>query len=101
MDLKRGIDADWKAAVLRYPEVLDYYYSCVDLRTPTEAIPQPKHKSRRNSDILARPMGKRRDSRTLSIGGGKAKVPVIAPLAPPMPPVVHPGYGRPPRYFSY
>lgn len=35
-DLKRGIDADWRASVLRYPEVLDYFYSLVELRTPDE-----------------------------------------------------------------
>ncbi|KAF8477587.1 hypothetical protein BDZ91DRAFT_30930 [Kalaharituber pfeilii] len=28
-DLKRGIDEDWRAAVQRYPEVLDYFYSLV------------------------------------------------------------------------
>ncbi|CBX94411.1 hypothetical protein IAQ61_009879 [Plenodomus lingam] len=33
-DLKRGIDADWRASVLRYPEVLDYFYSLVELRLP-------------------------------------------------------------------
>ncbi|KAI8935336.1 hypothetical protein NX059_007921 [Plenodomus lindquistii] len=33
-DLKRGIDADWRASVLRYPEVLDYFYGLVELRLP-------------------------------------------------------------------
>jgi hypothetical protein len=35
-ELKRGIDADWRASVLRYPEVLDYFYSLIDLRVPSE-----------------------------------------------------------------
>ncbi|KAL1801608.1 hypothetical protein ACET3X_001950 [Alternaria dauci] len=35
-ELKRGIDADWRASVLRYPEVLDYFYSLVDLRLPDD-----------------------------------------------------------------
>jgi hypothetical protein len=34
--LKQGIDADWRAAVVRYPEVLDYFYGLVDWRTPSE-----------------------------------------------------------------
>ncbi|KAH7135604.1 hypothetical protein B0J11DRAFT_547483 [Dendryphion nanum] len=35
-DLKRGIDADWRASVLRYPEVLDYFYSLIELRIPND-----------------------------------------------------------------
>ncbi|KAF2400467.1 hypothetical protein EJ06DRAFT_464178, partial [Trichodelitschia bisporula] len=33
-DLKRGIDADWKACVIRYPEVLNHYYSQVNVTMP-------------------------------------------------------------------
>lgn len=29
LDLQRGIDDDWRTAVQRYPEVLDYFYSMV------------------------------------------------------------------------
>jgi hypothetical protein len=36
-EFKRGIDLDWRASVLRYPEVLDYFYSLVELRLPGEA----------------------------------------------------------------
>ncbi|KAF2261960.1 hypothetical protein CC78DRAFT_445818, partial [Lojkania enalia] len=39
-ELKRGIDADWRASVLRYPEVLDYFYSLVSLRLPDERSPR-------------------------------------------------------------
>lgn len=39
-DLKRGIDADWRASVLRYPEILDYFYSLVDLRLPDDRSQQ-------------------------------------------------------------
>ena len=35
-ELKRGIDADWRASVLRYPEVLDYFYSLVYIKVPPE-----------------------------------------------------------------
>jgi hypothetical protein len=34
--LKRGIDADWRASVLRYPAVLDYFYSLIELRLPND-----------------------------------------------------------------
>ncbi|KAJ4316790.1 hypothetical protein N0V94_005282 [Neodidymelliopsis sp. IMI 364377] len=43
-DFKRGIDLDWKASVLRYPEVLDYFYKLVELRLPSEdhrAVAEP------------------------------------------------------------
>ena len=33
-ELKRGIDADWRASVLRYPEVLDYFYSLIRVKLP-------------------------------------------------------------------
>jgi hypothetical protein len=35
-ELKRGIDADWRASVLRYPTVLDYFYSLIELRLPSD-----------------------------------------------------------------
>lgn len=38
-DFKRGVDLDWKASVLRYPEVLDYFYSLVVLKAPSDAHP--------------------------------------------------------------
>ncbi|CZT43746.1 uncharacterized protein RSE6_03826 [Rhynchosporium secalis] len=37
--LKRGIDEDWKAAVQRYPEVLEYFYGLVDLNLPGDSDP--------------------------------------------------------------
>lgn len=39
MELKRGIDEDWKASVQRYPAVLEYYYSLVDLSLPGDDEP--------------------------------------------------------------
>jgi hypothetical protein len=38
-DFRRGIDLDWRASVLRYPEVLDYFYSLVELRYPSDESP--------------------------------------------------------------
>ncbi|KAK5998624.1 hypothetical protein PT974_01005 [Cladobotryum mycophilum] len=34
--LKRGIDEDWQASVQRYPEVLEYFYSLVELSLPAD-----------------------------------------------------------------
>lgn len=58
-NLKRGIDADWQASVARYPEVLAYFYSLVELHLPAEDDPvvcdpplgalQPSRKSRRRN----------------------------------------------------
>ncbi|ROT40671.1 hypothetical protein SODALDRAFT_348862 [Sodiomyces alkalinus F11] len=43
--LKRGIDEDWQCSVQRYPEVLEYFYSLVELTLPSddeaaESVPQ-------------------------------------------------------------
>ena len=38
-ELRRDIDADWKACVMRYPEVLTHFYSMVSVRLPAEAPP--------------------------------------------------------------
>jgi hypothetical protein len=35
-ELKKGIDTDWRASVLRYPIVLDYFYSLIELRLPND-----------------------------------------------------------------
>lgn len=40
LELKRGIDEDWKASVQRYPEVLEYFYGLVDLSLPAEDEPR-------------------------------------------------------------
>jgi hypothetical protein len=40
--LKRGIDEDWQASVQRYPEVLEYFYSLVELTLPGDDEPAVK-----------------------------------------------------------
>lgn len=37
--LKRGIDEDWVHSVQRYPEVLEYFYSLIELKYPDENEP--------------------------------------------------------------
>ncbi|CAK7264202.1 hypothetical protein SEPCBS57363_000960 [Sporothrix epigloea] len=39
MEYKRGTNEDWMSSVQRYPEVLDYYYSLVTLKTPSDDDP--------------------------------------------------------------
>ena len=38
-DLRRDIDQDWRACVLRYPEVLAHFYNQVNLQLPGEFEP--------------------------------------------------------------
>ncbi|PQE33389.1 Serine threonine phosphatase protein [Rutstroemia sp. NJR-2017a WRK4] len=38
-ELKRGIDEDWRASVQRYPEVLEYFFSLVELTLPPDDDP--------------------------------------------------------------
>ncbi|KAH7021356.1 uncharacterized protein B0I36DRAFT_334334 [Microdochium trichocladiopsis] len=38
--LRRGINEDWKASVTRYPEVLDYFFSLVKVRYPSDSDPR-------------------------------------------------------------
>lgn len=38
-ELKRGIDADWRSSVQKYPEVLEYYFSLVTLQLPRDEDP--------------------------------------------------------------
>ncbi|KAK4112137.1 hypothetical protein N656DRAFT_676960, partial [Canariomyces notabilis] len=40
--LKRGIDEDWQASVQRYPEVLEYFFSLVELTLPDDNEPAVK-----------------------------------------------------------
>ncbi|KAI0014312.1 hypothetical protein F4779DRAFT_5158 [Xylariaceae sp. FL0662B] len=117
--LKRGIDEDWQASVQRYPEVLQYFFSLVELTLPSDdesavkdpplsalngsrkngrrsVAPENFHERERNSTPLARrtpPPIERRTPGPPAIGN---------PLAPP------PGSRRhsfrvppPPSYFGY
>lgn len=120
-ELKRGIDADWRASVLRYPEVLDYFYSLVDLRLPSERSPsvaeppfaaagyadkgyersgsfskEGKKKKRRDRETSAAPLSRRDDHMYTVVGRAKGPPPV------PTPPI-QPGYNYPPggAYYGY
>ncbi|ETS82596.1 hypothetical protein PFICI_04472 [Pestalotiopsis fici W106-1] len=64
--LKRGIDEDWQASVQRYPEVLEYFYSLVDLSLPADddtAVKDPPLSALQGSRANRRSIG------TLPAGG--------------------------------
>ena len=103
-ELKRGIDADWRASVLRYPEVLDYFYSLVSLRLPDERSPRvleppfavagymdkgysKEHRKKKRRDSSAAP------DRMYSAVAERLRGPPSAPT----PPIQSSGY-RPPMY---
>ncbi|KAL5118861.1 hypothetical protein ACEQ8H_003183 [Pleosporales sp. CAS-2024a] len=115
-NLKRGIDADWRASVLRYPVVLDYFYSLIQLRTPSDHSPeviQPPFAAAgyadRGYDLgyndsavgLERKKKKRRDRE--GSAGPERHVAVHrvmrGPPPVPTPPLQHGGYTRPPGAY--
>lgn len=107
--LQAAVDADWKRCLAKYPEVLDYYYSCVNVGLPPGPVPPPGAVARHpptsrgadptlgfedlNLGGAGKPSAHRRRN---SIAGsyvvsGRPRVPV-APTPPPAPY----GFGFPP-----
>ena len=63
-EFKRGINADWRASVLRYPIVLDYFYSLIELQLPSDQSPEiaqppfgPRSYADAGASALPRPGG--------------------------------------------
>lgn len=115
-ELKRGIDADWRASVLRYPVVLDYFYSLIELRLPhdrSQEVVQPPFAAAGYADrgyhrdyieastVSAEKRKKKRREREGSIGPGKHSAlnrVMHGPPPVPTPPLQHGAY-RPPGTF--
>lgn len=115
-ELKRGIDADWRASVLRYPVVLDYFYSLIELRLPSDRsqeVVQPPFAAAGYADRgydrgymesalgVERVKKKRRD-REGSVGPEKhAQIHRLMRGPPPVPtpPLQHGGFPRPPGSY--
>ncbi|KAF1977577.1 hypothetical protein BU23DRAFT_550869 [Bimuria novae-zelandiae CBS 107.79] len=117
-ELKRGIDTDWRASVLRYPDVLDYFYSLVQLRIPDDNSPrvveppfatagyadkgfavhmEKKKKKRRDSSLAPPDRARHRDEPPMHAILGRMRGPPAAPTPPigggyPRPPGMYPGY---------
>lgn len=121
-ELKRGIDADWRASVLRYPEVLDYFFSLVDLRLPSERSPRVveppfaaagyadrgyggvekelRKKKRRDREASMGPVDRiRREDQMYSVAGRTMRGSGPPPV--PTPPIQSGGYSRPPGMFPF
>ncbi|OAA32140.1 hypothetical protein AAL_01472 [Moelleriella libera RCEF 2490] len=85
--LKCGIDEDWQASVQRYPEVLQYFFSLVDLTLPDDhdvAVKDPplsalngRRKTSRRGNEGGRGTGER-----LTDGRRAREAPGPAPFAP-------------------
>ena len=109
-ELKRGIDADWRASVLRYPEVLDYFYSLVDLRLPDDhsrEVVEPPFAAAGYTDIgygVKEKKKKKRRDREGSVQHGHLAVSRVMHGPPPVPvppPVQHVGFPRQPGPYPY
>ncbi|CAI9637288.1 hypothetical protein GT037_008277 [Alternaria burnsii] len=114
-ELKRGIDADWRASVLRYPEVLDYFYSLVDLRLPDDRsreVVEPPFAAAGYADIGYRVKEKKKKRRDRAEREGSVPqqpqmhmaLRVMRGQMPPVPtpPIHHNGaYPRPPESYDF
>ncbi|OTB03352.1 hypothetical protein M426DRAFT_60579 [Hypoxylon sp. CI-4A] len=88
--LKRGIDEDWQSSVQRYPEVLEYFYSLVELTLPPDEEPAVKDPPL-SALSGSRKIG-RRGTSTATIAGPEAFSPErernpLARRTPPPPPM--------------
>ncbi|PTB80480.1 hypothetical protein M440DRAFT_1127586 [Trichoderma longibrachiatum ATCC 18648] len=72
--LKRGVDEDWQASVQRYPEVLEYFYSLIELTLPADDEAAVK-----NPPLTAPPRKPSRRAGSISASAGSAPPPAIAP----------------------
>ncbi|KAF2674385.1 hypothetical protein BT63DRAFT_8850 [Microthyrium microscopicum] len=97
VDLRNQIDGDWRNCVVRYPEVLTYYYSMVNIQTPKDVngptniiapVPSfqsvtrpPIERSRSTTGTSSATKKTRRNSKTTSsIKGSEFSVDAIAKL---------------------
>lgn len=79
-ELKRGVDEDWQSSVQRYPEVLEYFFSLVDLTLPRDDDPLVK------DPPLSALSGGRKGNRRPGVAGGPAPV-AAAPYEREGPPI--------------
>jgi hypothetical protein len=110
-ELKRGIDADWRASVLRYPAVLDYFYSLIELRLPndrSQEVVQPPFAAAGYADrgyietssvSVERRKKKRRESSVGPPAHSALHRVMRGPPPVPTPPVQHSGFPRPSGAF--
>lgn len=112
-ELKRGIDADWRASVLRYPEILDYFYSLVDLRLPSDRSPSVAEPPfavagyadqgyMNNSRLgIEKKKKKRREGSVPPERHAAVNRVMRGPPPVPTPPLQHGAYSRPPGPYPF
>ncbi|KAF2036652.1 hypothetical protein EK21DRAFT_95892 [Setomelanomma holmii] len=119
-ELKRGIDADWRASVLRYPVVLDYFYSLIELRLPSDRsqeVIQPPFAAAGYADrgydrgyidassVSVEKKKKKRRDREGSAGPERVHPAMHrimrGPPPVPTPPLQHGAFPRPPGPYPY
>ncbi|KAF1834376.1 hypothetical protein BDW02DRAFT_498496, partial [Decorospora gaudefroyi] len=113
-ELKRGIDADWRASVLRYPEVLDYFYSLIELRLPDDRsrqVVEPPFAAAGYADrgyadpsrLVVKEKKKKRRDREGSVPPVHVALSRMMRGPPPVPtpPIQHGAYPRPPGPYPY
>jgi hypothetical protein len=113
-ELKRGIDADWRASVLRYPVVLDYFYGLVELRHPndrSQEVVQPPFAAAGYADrgydrgyieassVSAEKRKKKRQEGSVGPPAHSALHRVMRGPPPVPTPPIHGGFPRPPGAF--
>jgi hypothetical protein len=113
-EFRRGVNLDWRASVLRYPEVLDYFYNLVELKLPSDsssrvaeppfAIAGYEDRGYAASEVSwAGSSGKRkkktRDAPPTSYPPTDYLIKMPPPV--PMPPVSRSGYHQPPHGAYY
>ena len=87
-----GVDEDWRRSCLRYPEVLDYYFSLIDISMPRDddsAVQEPRFgdqlngprriKARRGS-MSSGQMYKKKGRRNSMSSRGRPRTPPAAPM---------------------
>ncbi|KAI1809441.1 hypothetical protein GGS20DRAFT_590608 [Poronia punctata] len=115
--LKRGIDEDWQSSVQRYPEVLEYFFSLVEMQLPQEDDPTVKdpplsalHGSRkphRRSSVIAPESAHERRRRTPPPPAIERRTPGPHLIANPMAPTRSARRGpmrpptAPPQSYNY
>ncbi|KAL1893177.1 hypothetical protein Sste5346_006609 [Sporothrix stenoceras] len=83
MAFKRGIDEDWQSSVQRYPEVLEYYYSLVNLTLPADDDPNVRDPPL--SALSGSRKSGRRTAAPATIASGMESIGAPPPQPPPQP----------------
>lgn len=84
-ELQRGVNEDWKACVMKYPEVLDHYYNQVIVELPRGPVEQPfgGHGAPNHSTTHSVFAGSNGEKKSRKSGRASAPPPMGMGFAPP------------------